>query len=99
VQHTRTKDGGRARHNKAIKWDRQDDGSGQHISAPTVSSRDTGKGSKANVSEGSSSTMAHGEDWGCNAFNSNGFNGVCNVNYGAWLVGSCDGGAATNRSR
>jgi hypothetical protein len=43
----------------AIKWDRQDDGSGQHISAPTVSSRDTGKGSKnnkANVSEGSSST-------------------------------------------
>jgi hypothetical protein len=41
-----------------------------------VSGRDTrtGKGSKdnkANVSKGSSSTMAHGEDWGCNAVNSN----------------------------
>jgi hypothetical protein len=44
------------------------------------------------------------EEWGCNAVNGtssggNGFDGVCKVNYGAWLLGACDGGAATNRSR
>jgi hypothetical protein len=49
---------------RQIKWDRQDDGCSQHTSTPTVSSRDTGKGSKdnkQNVSlEGSSSTIVHG---------------------------------------